>query len=243
MRKIAIIAEGQSELIFVRNLLFQTMDCSKICFDCFRLYADRTERIPFKFPNPNAEVSFLIINVSQDEKVLSFIKEREESLLSKGYERIIGLRDMYSEEYIKRSPDEINDRVIKALIDGWNTTIQNMNEPSKIKLCVAIMEIEAWFLAMYNIFGRINSILSIEYIESKLGINLTNIDPQSFFLKPANIVDSIFQLAGSQYNKKEHDVEKICNLINNNDIANALEKGKCSMFKEFYEEIVNTIIV
>ena len=242
MKKIAIIAEGQSELIFVRNLLIRTMDCSKICFECFRLYAGRTLPAPFKFPNPNAEVSFLIINVGQDEKVLSFIKEREKSLLSKGYDKIIGLRDMYSEDYLKISPNKIDENLNNSFLDSWNLTIKAMSNPSKVVLCVAIMEIEAWFLAMYNIFKNINSILSVDYIESKLGINLEEINPQIVFLKPSKMIDKILQLVGFQYNKKEHEVEKICSLINKDDISNVfLKKDLCSKFSEFYDELLKTL--
>ena len=142
MRKVAIFTEGQSELIFIRNLLLRTIDCSKVSFMCFRLYAGKTEPTPFNFSNPHAEVSFLIVNVGQDEKVLSIIKERERDLIRKGYERIIGLRDMYSEEYLKRSPNEIDNSVIQLFIDSWNSTIQNMSNPSKIKMHVAVMELE-----------------------------------------------------------------------------------------------------
>ena len=241
MRKFAIIAEGQSELIFIRSLLYRIMDCSKICFECLRLYAGKTKQIPFKFSNPNAEISFLIINVGQDEKVLSFIKEREQNFLRSGFEKIIGLRDMYSEEYMKMSPNLINDDISNAFINGWNSTIQDMSEPSKIKLYVAIMELEAWLLAMYHIFERINTNLSVEFIEKELGFNLTSIDPQSIFIKPSEIIDKIFQLVGSQYNKKEHDVEMICSKIEADDISNVKAKGICGTFIDFYEELSKAI--
>ena len=193
MRKVAIFTEGQSEQIFICHLLLQTIDCSKVSFKCFRLYAGRTHPAPFDYPNPHAEVSFLIVDVGQDEKVLSIIKEREKDFIRKGFERIIGLRDMYSEEYLKRSPNEIDNSVIKTLVDGWNSTIQKMSDPSKIEIHIAVMELEAWFLAIYNIFERVNSKLSVEYIESKLGINLASIDPQTEFIKPAEEVNRIFQ--------------------------------------------------
>ena len=238
MKKVAIFTEGQSEQIFIRHLLLQTIDCSKISFKCLRLYAGKTVPARFDFPNPHAEVSFLIINVGQDEKVLSVIKEREKDLIRKGFERIIGLRDMYSEEYLKRSPNEINNSVIEAFIYVWNSTIQNMSDPYKIIMHIAVMELEAWFLAIYHIFERINSLLSVEYIESELGINLANIDPQTEFFKPSEEVNRIFQLVGLQYKKKEHDVESICSKINNDDISNVFENGRCNKFKDFYEELL-----
>ncbi len=238
MRKVVIFTEGQSEQIFIRHLLLQTMDCSKVSFRCLRLYAGREIPAKFDYLNPNAEINFLIVNVGQDEKVLSIIKEREANLIRKGFERIIGLRDMYSEEYSKRSPSEINNSITRLFIDGWNSTIQKMSNPSKIRMHIAIMELEAWFLGIYDIFKRINSILSVEYIENELGFNLADIDPQTEFFKPAEEVNRIFQLVGLQYKKKEHDVESICSKINTDDLCNAFKNGRCSRFKDFYEELL-----
>jgi len=238
MRNVAIFTEGQSEQIFIRHLLLQVMDCSKISFRCLRLYAGKGIPAKYDYFNPNAEINFLIVNVGQDEKVLSVLKEREANLIRKGFERIIGLRDMYSEEYLKRSLSEINNSVTMSFIDGWNSTIQKMSDPSKIRMHIAIMELETWFLAISHIFERINSILSVEYIESKLGINLANIDPQTEFFKPTEVVNRIFQLVGLQYKKKEHDVESICSKINNDDLCNAFKNGRCSRLKDFYEELL-----
>ena len=238
MTKVAIFVEGQSEQIFIRHLLLRTMDCSKVSFTCLRLYAGKTIPARFDYPNPHAEMSFLIVNVGQDEKVLSEIKEREEDLIKQGFDRIIGLRDMYSEKYLKRSPSGIDNSVTTAFIDGWNSTIQRMSKPSKIKIHIAIMELEAWFLGIYDIFKRINSILSVEYIENELGFNLADIDPQTEFFKPAEEVNRIFQLVGLQYKKKEHDVESICSNINNDDLYNSFKNGRCSRFKDFYEELL-----
>jgi hypothetical protein len=239
MRKIAIFTEGQSEQIFIRHLLLRTMDCSKMGFSCLRLHAGKTIHVPFDYPNPNAEVCFLIVNVGQDEKVLSVIKEREKDLIKKGFERIIGLRDMYSEEYSKRSPNGIDNSVTRAFIDGWNSTIQSMSNPSKIKMHIAIMELEAWFLGMYNMFERLNPALHIDYIERELGFNLSVIDPQTEFFKPTDIVSNILQLISWQYKKSEHDIESICSRINMSDFSNAFENGRCTSFKDFYNEILN----
>ena len=97
---------------------------------------------------------------------------------------IIGLRDMYSEAYEKLSRGVINDDISNQFIQNHNSTIQKMTYQDRIKLYFAIMEIEAWFLAMYDIFQRIDSVLTIEYIEEKLGFDLRRIDPQGEFFKP-----------------------------------------------------------
>jgi hypothetical protein len=238
MKKIAIFTEGQSEQIFLRHLLLQTMDCSKISFSCLRLRKGKMIHVPFDYPNPNAEAWFLIVNVGQDEKVLSVIKESEKDLFKKGFERIVGLRDMYSEEYSKRSPNGIDDSVTRAFIDGWNSTIKSMSNPSKIKMHIAIMELEAWFLGMYNIFKRLDPALSIDYIEKEFGYNLSGIDPQTVFFKPSDIFSDILQLINWQYKKSEHEMEHICSKINMNDLSDAFENGRCINFKNFYDEIL-----
>jgi len=73
MKKIAIFVEGQGEQIFIRNLLFcgDLVNLSEVSFECIDLRGNPT---PFPYRNPNAEVHFQIVNVGNDEKVLSAIK-------------------------------------------------------------------------------------------------------------------------------------------------------------------------
>jgi hypothetical protein len=239
MRKIAIFAEGQSEQIFVRHFLALTLGWEKISFNCFRLRANRMLRARFDYPNEHAEFHFMIVNVANDERVLSFIKDTEVTLLQKGYEKIIGLRDMYSEEYKKRSPGRINQNVTRVFIENADKTIEQMSEPDRIKMLFAIMELEAWFLGMYNVFERLNPELTVGYIERELGHNLSAIDPQTEFFRPADIVNDIFSLISGRYKKSYGEIESICSKIEINDFHNAFEGGRCESLKKFYEEMQN----
>ena len=239
MRKVAIFAEGQSEQIFVRYFLGQTISWGRLSFKCVKLNANRMMDVPFDYEAADAQVYFLIVNVGNDEAVLSAIKDREKGLLGKGYEKIIALRDMYSENYCKRSPKVIDDSITNLFIDSWHSTIQSMSDPDKIKMRVAIMELEAWFLGMYGIFERINPTLSVDYIERRLGFNLTKIDPQIEFFKPTDEVDKILQLIGSGYRKTKDVVESICSKMKLTDFYNAVENGRCRSFRDFCEEMLN----
>ena len=239
MRKIAIFAEGLTEQIFVRYFLPLILGWEKVSFECYKLYADNMHPVPFEYPNEYAEVHFLIVNIANDEKVLSAVKDREEKLVQRGYEKIIALRDMYSEAYCDRAGRMINDVVTHDFISAYRKTIQEMSNPSKIKMCFAIMEFEAWFLGMYNIFERLDPALCISYIEEQLGFNLSSIDPQTEFFKPADIVDNILKLVGKRYDKTEHTIESICSKISLNDFPIAFENGRCISFKGFYDEILN----
>jgi hypothetical protein len=239
LKKIAIFAEGQTELIFIRSLLLKVLDPSKLSFECFELIAHKDSPVPYKYSSPNADLHFLILNVQGDGEVLSSIKDREKGLIQgSGYDRIIGLRDMYCDEYVKRSPGVINNQVSNLIIERHNQTIENLTHPDRIKLCFAIMEIEAWFLGMHDLFKKIDSFLTVENIKQKLNIDLITADPQKQFYRPSDQVNSIFQLCGREYKKKQGEIECICNKIDSSDLDAARENSRCSCFDDFYKEIV-----
>lgn len=239
MRKIAIFVEGLTEQIFIRTFIPLILGWENVSFECFQIYSEQMSAVPFLYPNEHAEVHFLIVDVSNDEKVLSAVKDREEWLIQKGYERIIALRDMYSKAYRDRAGRKIIDSVTKEFIAAHQTIIQQMSDPNKIKIYYGIMECEAWFLGMWNIFERIDPILTVAHIEEELGFNLSVIDPQTEFFKPADIVDSIMQLINQRYGKSRSEIEAICSKIKPQDVDNAFEHGRCASFRDFHGEIAN----
>ncbi len=240
MKKIAIFTEGQTELIFVRNFFSRVMDPSKLSFECYDLSGQKFSSVPYEYKNPNAEIHFLIVNVNCDEKVLSSIREREKDLIkTRGYEKIIGLRDMYGREYRKHSPRVINKQISNMIIQRANQTIKGMTYFDRIKLYFAVMEIEAWFLGMYNLFQKIDSLLTVEYIKQNLGIDLKGVDPQKEFYKPSDQVRSILQLCGREYKKKLDEVESICSNIDSFSLDAAIENNRCMCFADFYKEITS----
>jgi len=240
LKRIAIFAEGQTELIFIRHFLLKVLDPSKISFECHELLAHKLSNVPYSYSNPSAEIHFLILEVHGDEAVLSSIKEREKRLIEEsGYERIIGLRDMYSDYYVKRSPGVINDQVSGLIIQQNNKTIGDMTYSDRIKLYFAIMEVEAWFLGMYTLFQKIHSVLTIEYIRQNLKIDLKTFDPQKEFYRPSDQVRSIFQLCGGEYKKKRDEIESICSNIESSDFDAARENNRCARFDAFYKELTS----
>lgn len=240
MKKIAIFAEGQTEQIFIREFLLRVLDPAKLSFECLELKAHRFSPVPYKYPNPHAEIHFMIIDVHGDEGVLSSIKEREKDLIEKsGYDRIVAIRDMYSEAYVKRSPDRIDDSVTKDFICNHNAIIRNMTYSGQIRLYFAIMEVEAWFLGMYNLFSKIDPILTVEYIREKLSVDLTTTDPQKEFYKPSEQVSIICELCGRSYGKKRDEVESVCSKMRSEDFENAKENGRCQCFADLYQEVIS----
>ena len=113
MIKIAIFAEGQTEQVFIRYLLSEIIGYSHLSFNCQKLYGNCVQDVPYQYTNKNAKFHFLIINACGDEKVLSAIVERIDKLRTLGYEKFIGIRDMYCDTYQKRSPDKIDEALIQ----------------------------------------------------------------------------------------------------------------------------------
>ncbi len=240
MKTIAIFAEGLTEQVFVREFLLRIFDPAKLSFECLELKAHRYSAVPYKYPNPDAAIHFMILDVHGDEGVLSSIKEREKELIEKRrYDRIIGIRDMYTAAYVKRSPGRIKDSVTKDFIRNHNEIIRNMTYPERISFHFAIMEVEAWFLGMYNLFNRIDPILTADYIREKLGIDLIATDPQKEFYKPSQQVSTICELCGRSYSKKRDEVESVCRKMKSEDFENAKENGRCQCFAELYQDIIS----
>jgi len=237
MKKVAIFTEGQSELIFVRNFLFRIIDNARLSFECLKLHRGREVPERYRYGGPSPDFFFLIINVEGDSKVISAIKERAAGLLGKGYVEIIGMRDMYCDEYDRRSGGAINEDVSRQFIDEHERTIQSMSNPDTITVFFSIMELEAWFLAMYNVFKKINPTLTVDYIERQLTYNLRNIDPQRKFYRPTNEIKKIWQLCGLNYRKSDDDAEKITRRMEISDFENAFENGRCESFKRFYQKM------
>lgn len=241
MKRIAIFTEGGAERIFVRECLLRLFDPVKISFECYELLAHNLHAAPYVYPNapnPQTEIFFMIVDCHGDEGVLSTIKEREHNLIGKGYDAILGLRDMYGGTYHKLAHGSIKDSVSKRLMQTHAAEIQRMSHCDRIKLYYAIMELEAWFLGMYDLFQKIDPILTTEYIKQKLGIDLKSIDPQLSFYRPSEELNSVLALCGRQYKKKEGDIEGLCAKIALKDLDDVITNNRCKSFREFRDAIV-----
>ena len=236
MRKVAVFTEGQSEQVFMREFLFRIVDPSKLSFLCLKLNADRMERVR-EYSSPSPEVHFEIVNVQNDERVLSVIRETEQRLFARGFEKVIGLRDMYSGAYVKRSGGTVSESVTQGFIRAHHSVVQGMQHSSRISLLFAIMEIEAWFLGMHGVFAKLDPDLTVGNIKDKLGIDLVGVDPQSEFLKPSRQVEQIFDMCGRRYDKRLGDSEHIAARMESAHFDEATANGRCASFAAFRNEM------
>lgn len=239
MTKIAIFVEGQTELIVVREFLLRKYNYT-VNIECLSLYTEGNLRaVEYPFSNPDATVFYRIINIGNDQKVLSAIIEREKSLFNEGYDRIVGLRDMYSRMYRERSTEinrDLNDEFIAIAEEA---KANRTSRPNNIILCFAIMEIESWFLALHDIFQRIHANLTVANIIQNLNIDLETINPEIQVFHPANEIGRIYNLAGMSYDKRKGDIEAICSKLTVDDYEYLYASSKCGSFNIFVDAILN----
>lgn len=241
MKKVAVFVEGQGEQVFVRHLLYYLLDPTKFSFECLRLRSENLEEVPYAYENQLADVYFLIINTQGDGSVLPAIKKREQGLFRQGFNKIIGLRDMYSQAYREISPGIIDYHIIQQFIDGAKYSITTMSQPDKIHFHFVIMELEAWWLCMYTLFAKIDEQLTVAFIAQKLGYDLSAIDAEKVFFHPASNVIKILNLVGIKYDKRFSDVERIISSMTFDDIVDVIESDdeRCESFKKFCGDLID----
>ncbi len=236
MIKTAIFVEGQGELIFTRELIIKFFEWQGIWVECYSLFNDQDKNpVDYSYKDPNATCFFEILNIGNDNKVLSSILKREKYLLSQGFDKIIGLRDMYSKDYRAVVQNATIDATAnQKFIDTHQQTIdQKSEDPDKIKFHFAIMELETWLLGIEELFQRHNPILDCQKINAECQVDLSQIDPEIEIFHPATLINSIMQIVGNGYDKKKGEVNKFMGNIDKEDFKNLLERQKCGSFNQY----------
>lgn len=237
--KTAIFVEGSTELILIREYLLRIFEYQNIDLRCLALRGGELEEADYDIKNEEAENHFMIINAGSDTSVIKYILKREEYFIKENYDKIIGLRDMYCENYFhfdtkRKIVENINQRFIQ---ESQNTILEEAQQPDKIKICFAIMETEAWFLGLHEIFEKIDKRLTVDFINDKIGINLQEIDPEAEIFHPATLVKKIYKLVDKNYGKSTADINTITGQLSKQDYETLLARNKCNSFNTFHESI------
>jgi hypothetical protein len=240
MIKTAIFVEGQTELIFVREMLLRLFNWSNISIECYTLFIDE-KHIPteYSYAAPHIEYYFQINNVGNDHGLLSRIKKREKWIWNDGFSRIIGLRDMYSKSYREVVKNAlIDNEVNKKFIEAHKSEIIKFSERQyDIYFNFSIMEIEAWLLGFVKKFDKLHPQLDLNSINQALNMDFEEIDPETAFFHPSNNLDMICRLAGQRYDKKKGDVSAILSHIEKEDYLNLYEKNICGSYNIFFDSL------
>lgn len=304
MTKIAFFVEGQTEKIFIEQLLINIFGHDKFIFikpdNIANLYRE-IKKTEGKYDD-DKKYYILIYDVSGDHNtVASKVCEVGRSFLEKaGFNKIFGICDLYKKEEKRTDKQNILSKLYSSIDLMWfklteeiinnirhnvkPTQLSNLkllinrnyseeklikelnkiklhkniidiildpmkeikgNFSDKISLILAVMETEAWFLADYNLFSKIDNKLTPDYIKAKLNLDLINDDPEENpkYDKPANLVKDIYDLSDNQkYTKRIGDCYKITEKIDYDYLYEGTKGKKIAAFHllvDKLEEVLN----
>jgi len=200
MRKLAIFVEGQTEQIFVEKLIREVVGNHQLTIKVERVRNKKGDvvtltKIHAKSNVDSSKFYVLIRDCSSDTKVKSYIKESLPSLRRESYDLIIGLRDVF--------PSKHSD--IPKLKKYLNYGLPTSSIP--ISIILAIMEVEAWFIAEPTHYERIDPKLTLKRIKSSRGFDPSTIDVERIN-HPSKELDEIYKIVGRRYKKHRASVQR-----------------------------------
>jgi len=207
MKKLAIFVEGQTEQLFAERLVNEIAGKHKVSIQKHKSEGrSRLVCINGSKANQAQEYFVLIVDCGTDNRVKSDISENYESLVSSGYDGIIGVRDVF--------PDADYSQIPKLRM-GLQLRIKT--KPIKVLFALGVMEIEAWFIAEHTHFLRLDSKLTTSYINSHLGFDPSRDDLERL-PHPAGSLDAIYHLAGLLYDKNKNIVQRTVDILDYENI-------------------------
>lgn len=203
-KKIACFVEGQTEQIFVERLFQEIAGYKKISIETYKFQGRKDHRIIESLKQSkvqDAPFFVLLYNCGCDSHVVSDIGKQHKILTTQGYEKILGLRDLYPKSLSEKGQ-------VEGGIKGWLERVQPMGIP--IYITLAVMEIEAWFLAEWHYFDKLDNRLNPDFILQELGLDLINIDVEER-PHPSQDLKEIYRLVRKKYDKNEKASQEIIN--------------------------------
>lgn len=215
MKKIAFYVEGQTEQFFVNKLLIEIAGQKNIQIELqqFQGVGKPTKSIhPKTTAQPQNPQHFaLIFDCMGDGGVKPRILQDSVSLFNQGYSEIVGLIDFYSPP--NRTTFTLADLSMfeNELSNGTVRNGRRITQPlpNNTSIIIAVREIEDWFLAEYNHYSRIHANLILDATQiTGLGFHPCVDDLTLRNTSAADDLRSVYQLAGTTYNKSKNRVER-----------------------------------
>ncbi len=205
--RLAVFVEGQTEQKFMQKLIREIAGEANLQIQTMKPVGPRKRRF-FREQYTTADFPgiryfVLIVDSGGDETVVSDMLDQYESLAKKGYSRILGLRDVRP-RWSRRDIPKLERAMEKAI------TTRLPRSPVPVDALLAVMEIEAWFIAEYSHLEKIG--ITCEAMKRKLGFDPST-DNIEMVDNPAVLLNKIYQLAGQSYKKKLHQVQGVVNRL------------------------------
>lgn len=197
-RKLAVFVEGQTEQIFMERLIQEMASRQSVHFVLQRqgppLVTLRNDAQAAGNPNV-ARYLVLLFDCGHDERVKSAILDRRSGLESAGYELVLGLRDLYP-----RPTAHLNS-VKRSLRTGVPT------KGLPIHICLAVAEVEAWFLQDASHFQQIDARLDPMTFKTTFGFDPANESAEDVTW-PAGLLNQIYGTVNKAYRKTRSQVQR-----------------------------------
>lgn len=194
MRRMAIFVEGYTEVSFTERLIRELAGKRNIAVEAVRISGG--SQAPKQYVqlhatgvSPDNSHYFLIYDCRGETQVAARIRQEHESLTKKGYQSILGLRDVRP-SYTREKIPELQ-RMVQF---GQRTKL------APLEILFSIMEVEAWFLAEDTHFSRIDQSLNPQRIAAELGFTPGR-DDMTERDHPAKDLDDCYRLVGQEYKK------------------------------------------
>ncbi len=193
MKRLAIFVEGYTELVFADRLIREIAGDKNIRVEWRKIRGGTTTRRTMRLlqaaaPDTGQQFYVLIVDCGGDDAVKSKICDEYDSLAAKGYQTIIGIRDVRP---ILRAD-------IPKLERGLPLRVKT--KPIEVEFILSIMEIEAWFMAEHMHFNAIDVRLTPPFIQAIMGFD-PSLDDMAQLDEPADDLNRIYSLVGDSYQK------------------------------------------
>jgi hypothetical protein len=204
LHKMAIFVEGPTELIFLRRLLEEIAGKGNISFTAQEGRGKLGHRKidTYRFEKEwNSEWYVLLVTSCNDEQVTSDVNDRYDSLIEQGFEKMLALRD-------------VRPRIEREEISNFQRGFDKYIKATTVKpvLVLAVMEIEAWFLAEHTHFERIDPLLTLSNIKDTLKFDPSAEDVEIRPIPSAD-VKAVYKSAGHRYDKSVECVKRTVNCL------------------------------
>lgn len=226
MKKVVYL-EGITELVFVYRLIctHYDYDVTRVQVHCINLDPNSKFELPAHYGIQEAPDYFQLICASGDSGVISQMRERYEGHIEAGYEVVVGLKDVFGKEYTQLAGHKLDTEKVKRIISIQHRVFA---EESRVKLCFAIMEVEAWVLGMTGFLSR-------EYPQMKLN---NEVDPEMTYVHPYKDIHMAFSSIGVPFEKHWGDIISVFNRIQKADFDQLYASDYCASFNSFFDVLL-----
>lgn len=238
--KYAVYVEGKSELLFVADVLqkYSNYNPGECGLRCINLNADDFDRMNHPVQGNEQSARFYqIVNVNNDNRVISKLNKDIPSLLDQGYSVVLGLRDVFGETYrLLTNEQPVIDRDVIEKMHKAQVRAIKAPEGSDCRLHLAIMEYETWMLALIENFIKNNG-KDVNELCQQIGIDRTE-DIENTIYHPYPLVKKIYQACGGDYHKHGGESFSFLNTLSVDDYEQLRQSGRYASFAKFLDSLL-----